>query len=49
MHHSVAGSSRAGVRWKRPRANEVKVNWDAAFDSRRKRKGAGIIIRDGGW
>ncbi|KAF5450327.1 hypothetical protein F2P56_030688 [Juglans regia] len=37
---------RGRVRWIAPREGEVKIDWDAAFDQKEKRMGAGVIIRD---
>ncbi|KAF5471050.1 hypothetical protein F2P56_011525 [Juglans regia] len=34
------------VRWKKPGVDEVKVNWDAAFNLKTMKMGAGIVIRD---
>ncbi|XP_042976335.1 uncharacterized protein LOC122307471 [Carya illinoinensis] len=36
------------VRWKAPMKDFVKVNWDAAFNSKNTSTGAGVVIRDEG-
>ncbi|XP_035547368.1 uncharacterized protein LOC118348906 [Juglans regia] len=35
------------VKWKRPENGFVKVNWDGSLDAEKKRKGVGIVVRDG--
>ncbi|XP_042968074.1 uncharacterized protein LOC122301061 [Carya illinoinensis] len=37
---------RKRVRWKAPRERVVKINWDAAYDSKSKRMGIGVVVRD---
>ena len=34
------------VKWKRPGENIVKINWDAAYDQKSLKMGAGVVIRD---
>jgi hypothetical protein len=36
------------VLWHPPPANSVKINWDAAVDSRTGRIGLGCVVRDVG-
>ena len=39
--------SRHEEKWKPPSANMIKINWDAAADSKKGIVGMGIIARDG--
>ncbi|XP_041003875.1 uncharacterized protein LOC121249222 [Juglans microcarpa x Juglans regia] len=38
--------NRREARWKRPSEGFVKVNWDAALDSEKKRMRLGVVVRD---
>ncbi|XP_041016311.1 uncharacterized protein LOC121258849 [Juglans microcarpa x Juglans regia] len=37
---------RSMVRWKPPIGSSIKVNWDAAFESKNQKMGGGVMIRD---
>ncbi|KAF5456943.1 hypothetical protein F2P56_021090 [Juglans regia] len=34
------------TRWQRPRSNTYKANWDAAFDVKKMKMAAGMVMRD---
>lgn len=43
--HSVSAEENRHI-WQVPKADYVKVNWNASLDLKRKRMGMGIVIRD---
>jgi len=40
------GGQSSNGRWVKPAPNNIKINWDAALDGRKKLMGMGIVVRD---
>lgn len=46
LTHITLGTRRCMARWKKSRQLDVKANWDAAIDTKEKKVGLGVILRD---
>lgn len=46
IDRNIRQRNRRVARWKRPDEGFVKVNWDAAMNSEKKRMGLGVVVRD---